>query len=218
MRTAVALLFTYSLMPSAAAMAQENTVAIGRFSAGSLAGWERKAFKGETRYSLVPDPDRRTTVLQATSDAAASGLFRRVKVDLTKTPYLTWSWKVASTYPGIDENAKAGDDFPARVYVVVERGLAGMSSISLNYVWASQHATGNLWPSPYTRQVQLLAVNSGAGGLNRWVRHKRDVRADLKRAFGEDIVSVDVVAIMTDSDNAGGKAMTSYGDVAFTAN
>ena len=29
---------------------------------------------------------------------------------------------------------------------------------------------------------------------------------------------IDVVAIMTDSDNTGGKATTSYGDVAFTAN
>jgi hypothetical protein len=197
--------------------AARDVVDPGRFSAGSLAGWETKSFKGQTRYALVRDPERRGTVLQATSEAAASGLFRRVKVDLTKTPYLNWSWKVTGTYPGIDEAAKQGDDFPARIYVVVERGIGGMSSIALNYVWASRRGTGAMWASPYTRQVRLLAVNSGEQGLGDWVRHKRDLRADLRRAFGEDVAEIDAVAIMTDSDDARGRATAFYGDISFTA-
>jgi hypothetical protein len=53
--------------------------------------------------------------------------------------------------------------------------------------------------------------------LNNWVSHKRNVRADLKEQFGEDIQSIDAVALMTDTDNSGGAAQAFYGDIWFSA-
>jgi hypothetical protein len=53
--------------------------------------------------------------------------------------------------------------------------------------------------------------------LNTWVTHKRNVWADLREQFGEHIVSVDAVALMTDTDNSGGHAQASYGDIWFSA-
>ena len=156
-------------------------------------------------------------MLRADANATASGLFKKVKIDLTKTPFLNWSWKVDNIYPGIDESVKAGDDFPACVCVVVGRGLMGMNSLLLDYVWASQHPAGSLWPSPYTNRVQLLALNSGEQGVGTWIRHKRDVRVDLRKAFGEDITQVDAIALMTDADNYGGRATSFYGDIWFSA-
>jgi hypothetical protein len=197
--------------------AADQQIVVGAFSQGSMDGWDQKAFKGETDYSLVYDPDKKATVLHAVSRAAASGRFRKMKVDLTKTPFLNWSWKVSEALAGIDETAKAGDDFSARVFVVVERGIMGFSTLSVNYVWASQHPAGSAWSSPFTSHVRLLAVDSGSKGLNAWVTHKRDVRADLQEQFGEDIVSVDAVALMTDTDNSGGRAQAYYGDIWFSA-
>ncbi len=103
--------------------AAESSVVVGDFSKSSLAGWEGKAFKGETAYRFVFDPAKKQTVLQATSDAAASGRFHKQKIDLTKTPFLNWSWKVSDPLVGNEENTKAGDDFSALIYVVVERGI-----------------------------------------------------------------------------------------------
>ena len=197
--------------------AADQTIVVGEFSKASLAGWERKAFKGETIYDFVYDPAKRATVLQALSNAAASGRFRKLIVDLTKTPFLNWSWKISDPLVGIDENAKAGDDFSARIYVVVERGIMGMNSLSVNYVWASQHPVGSMWPSPFTKRVRLMAMDSGPKGLNTWVSHKRNVRSDLKDLFGEDITSIDAVALMTDTDNSGGHARAYYGDIWFSA-
>jgi hypothetical protein len=197
--------------------AADQTIVVGEFSKASLAGWERKAFKGETIYDFVYDPAKRATVLQALSNAAASGRFRKLVVDLTKTPFLNWSWKISDPLVGIDENAKAGDDFSARIYVVVERGIMGMNSLSVNYVWASQHPTGSMWPSPFTKRVRLMAMDSGPRGLNAWISHKRNVRSDLKDLFGEDITSIDAVALMTDTDNSGGHARAYYGDIWFSA-
>ena len=158
--------------------AADQTISVGEFSKTSLAGWERKVFKGETKYDFVYDPAKRATVLQAVSSDAASGRFRKLVVDLTKTPFLNWSWKVSDPLVGVDENAKAGDDFSARIYVVVERGIMGMNSLSVNYVWASQHPAGSTWPSPFTKRVRLMAMDSGSTRLNAWVSHKRNVRSD----------------------------------------
>ena len=206
-----------ALMIAQGTDAADQRIIVGAFSQGSMAGWDQKVFKGETDYSLVYDSEKRSTVLQAASRAAASGRFQKINVDLTKTPFLNWSWKVSEALVGIDETAKAGDDYSARVFVIVERGIMGWSTLSVNYVWANQHPAGSAWPSPFTSHVRLLAVDSGSKGLNAWITHKRNVRADLREQFGEDIVSVDAVALMTDTDNSGGRAQAYYGDIWFSA-
>src|SRR4030067_481515 len=52
---------------------------LGNFSAGDLAGWRPKRFRGETSYSLVVEGGRR--VLKAQSRGAASGLYKEVDLD-----------------------------------------------------------------------------------------------------------------------------------------
>lgn len=195
----------------------ELRLPVTQFWKGAWGAWEAKAFKGETVYAFTFDPDLNLTVLEATSRAAASGRFRKIEIDLVKTPFLNWSWKVTQPVTGVDENTKAGDDFAARIYVVVERGPLGLRSLSMNYVWAAQHSVGAAWPSPFTSNVRLLAVDSGTSRLNAWVNHRRNVREDLKQQFGEDIRSIDAVALMTDTDNSGQSAHAFYGDVWFSS-
>jgi hypothetical protein len=197
-------------------VAQEMAdVPVGRFSMGDLQGWENRSFKGETEYRIVNDGG--FSVLSARTDGGASGRFRKVKINLAQTPFINFSWKVSGVYQNINEATKSGDDFPARVYVVRERGLMGINSISLNYVWSSARPVGSLWASPYTSQVKLLALNSGKEKVSLWARHKRNVREDLRRAFGEDITEIDAVALMSDADNFGGNVEAAYGDIWFSA-
>lgn len=113
------------------AQSAKGDIAVGAFSRGSLSGWQSRSFKGETVYEIVEDADLGSTVLSATTNGAASGRYRKMKIDLVKTPFLNWSWKVMNVYPGIDETAKSGDDFPARIYVVAERGLLAIRSSQL---------------------------------------------------------------------------------------
>jgi Protein of unknown function (DUF3047) len=136
--------FRLSLLPALAVLlpgigvAAEQTVPVSTFSKGVWTGWEAKVFKGETGYAFTFDAEKSATVLEAWSRATASGRYRRIKVDLVRTPFLNWSWKVAEPLSGVDENTKAGDDFAARLYVVVERGILGLGSLSMNYVWAAK--------------------------------------------------------------------------------
>jgi hypothetical protein len=214
MRLAIPLL-TALLLCSGPGPAQAETLQVGSFSSGDLAAWEVKSFKGETRYELVRDGG--ATVLQASTDGMASGRFRKIRIDLAKTPVLRWRWKIDAPYRGNDENSKAGDDFPVRIYVVVERGPLGLRSRALNYVWASGKPVGALWPNPYTSQAMMLAVDSGEAKAGGWVSHQRNVRDDLRAAFGEDISEIQAVALMTDGDNGARQARAWYGDITFSS-
>jgi hypothetical protein len=195
------------------ALAAATILMVGHFSTGDLQGWKTKSFAGETQYQLVEKDGRQ--VLQADSKGTASGLYHEISVDLERTPYLNWSWRVNNVLTGVDERTKAGDDYPARVYVVVSGGVVFWRTRSLIYVWSSNQPVGSTWDNAFTSNARTIAVRSGnAAG---WFNEKRDVRADFKRLFSDDIKQIDAVAIMTDTDNSGQAATAWYGDIYFTA-
>lgn len=173
-----------------------------------LQSWQSERFKGETQYRWITLDGRGT--IEGRSRASASGLVKRRKIDLTKTPYLHWRWRVMNTYAGNDETRKSGDDYPARVYVVVSGGLMFWRTRAVNYVWASRQPSGSSWPNAYTANARMLALRSGDHGLGEWREERRDVRADLRRLLGEDITHVDAVAVMTDSDDTGQEGTAYY--------
>jgi hypothetical protein len=187
---------------------------VGAFSAGALDVWKTEKFKGETAYQLVTDGGRR--VLRADSAGAASGLYRELTVALTDTPYLNWSWRVADVLENVDERSKSGDDYAARVYVVVSGGATFWRTRTLVYVWSSRQPVGSVWDSAYTANAKLLAVRSGKPETAAWFQEKRHVRDDWRRLFGESIERIDAVAIMTDTDNSGQSATAWYGDIYFS--
>ena len=204
-----ALLLTWTGLVLAAAA----ILMVGHFSAGDLQDWKTKSFAGETQYQRVEKDGRR--VLQADSKGTASGLYREITVNLERTPYLNWSWRVNNVLTGVDERTKAGDDYPARVYVVVSGGLAFWRTRSLVYVWSSNQPVGSTWDNAFTSNVRTIALRSG--NVAGWFNEKRNVRADFKRLFGDDIQQINAVALMTDTDNSGQAATAWYGDIYFTA-
>jgi len=207
-----------ALLPAllAAGAAATGRVEVGAFSQGSLAGWQRKAFKGLTDYRL--ERLGTMTVLKASSAATASGLYREITVDLDRTPFLNWSWRVERTLGALDERSREGDDYPARIYLVASGGLAFWRSRALNYVWSSSSAIGAVWPNAFAgANVMMLAARSGEREARRWVREKRNVRDDWRRVFGDDIRQLDAVALMTDTDNAAGRVVAYYGDIFFSS-
>ena len=190
-------------------------VDIARWEAGELERWQVERFAGETDYAIVDDGGERR--LSAIAQGSASGLFLEQSVDLTKTPWLTWSWRVTEPLVGLDERSKAGDDYAARLYVVISGGAFFWRTRALNYVWSGSQAAGATWPNAYTDNAQMLAVRGAGDNTGEWVTERRNVLEDLRKAFGEDITHIDVVAIMTDADNSGRKAAAEYGPLRFSA-
>ncbi|MDX8388725.1 MAG: DUF3047 domain-containing protein [Ghiorsea sp.] len=192
-------------------------IKIAQFSAGTLHGWEEKEFDGKTEYAFVLDDVKHAKVLKATSIDGASGLFYEQRIDLKETPFLNWSWKTSSFFKGLDENKKSGDDFTARIYVVIDGGYFFWKTLALNYVWSASHQKGDVWANPFTSNATMVAVEAGEKNLGVWQHNKRNVLKDLKDFIGQDIQYIDAIAIMTDTDNAGLQATTYFGDVFFTS-
>jgi Protein of unknown function (DUF3047) len=208
---AIGLIAALVGMPASGA----GRVVVGDFSAGDLTGWEPEVFHGKTAYDLVRLNGQ--TVLRAQSDKSASGLVRRVRIDLVRTPVLHWRWRVENVLRGVDERTKAGDDYPARVYVIFSGGLFFWNTRAINYVWSNNQPAGTVWPNAFTAGAQMVAVESGTERVGRWVEERRNVREDFARYFGNEADTVDAVALMTDTDNSGQSAVSYYGNMYFAA-
>lgn len=193
----------------------DTLVEVGRFATGDRSGWQIQRFEGETEYTFETVDGRQG--LRATSEGTASGLYRELAVDLAQTPYLAWSWRVGGVLQEVDERTRGGDDYPARVYVVVSGGLAFWRTRSLVYVWSSNQPIGSTWNNAFTDNARVIALRSGAVDANRWVHEKRNLIADFRQVFGDDVQEIDAVAIMTDTDNSGQSATAWYGNITFVA-
>ncbi len=190
--------------------------AIGNFSSGSTTEWNPITFDGTTRYQIVRDGPLQ--VLRATSTDSASGLVHKQRIDLARTPYLSWRWKIANKIENVHETVRSGDDYAARIYVVMDGGLLFWKTRALNYVWAYGSATGTIWPNAFAgNNAMMLALRWRDDPVDTWQTEKRNVRADLKQVFGRDIRYIDAVALMTDTDNTGAAVTAYYGDIVFSS-
>lgn len=203
------------LLTALALPAHAEQISVARFSKGELNGWQERSFVGHTQYQIVTLPQGKA--LQSNSHGTASGLFKEITIDLTKTPWLNWSWRIDNTLTGNNERSKKGDDYPARIYVVVSGGLFFWKTVALNYVWSNQQPLNSTWDNPYTSNAKMVAVRSGANQTGEWVSQKQNVLEDLKKAFGREITEIHAVAVMTDSDNTGAATAAMYGDIFFSS-
>jgi hypothetical protein len=215
--TARILLLAAGMLAASAVLGEPERVDVGQFSLGRLKGWATRDFRGHTIYALAADAQGK--VLAAECRNSASAYYRAMKVDLARTPVLHWSWRIERPYGELDERKKSGDDYPARVYVVVRDGPMAWQVRAVNYVWSSRQPAGASWSSAYTRRNVMIALRSGAPAAenNGWQSESRDVRRDFKAAFGRDAGIIDGVAVMTDCDDSHGTGKAWYGDIWFAA-
>ena len=182
----------------------------------ALDGWQEKSFEGETAYSLLQGKDG---VVRAESNGTASGLFLEREINIAEYPVLHWSWKVEDGLGPHDERVKKGDDYAARVYVVVSGGLFFWKTIAINYVWSSNPKSEEPWPNAYAGDnAQMLALRGSNDRLGEWHFEARNLRSDFQQLFGKDIDVIDGVAIMSDTDDGGGSVKVEYGEIFLSKN
>ena len=215
------LFFVFALL-SPVSYAETNITALGE---GGIENWSVESFQGQTGYEVLPVQG--IPSIRAISDGTASSLYIERPIDLQETPYLNWSWLTTQYLPQADERSKSGDDYVARIYLVIKGGLFGWGSKSICYLWSSSQHAGLNWDSPYVgSDLQLVSVRGQEDGLNQWYSEKQNVYQDFIRLFGDKgseeanlkaYGHVDVIAIMTDTDNGESFAETYYRDLIFTA-
>jgi len=201
-------------------------------ASGDALDWRQFHLPGKrpTAYSRADCAGRRAW--RATSDASAS-LWRR-KVDATVTPNTTveFSWWIAETIPSADLRAAETADSPVRVVLAFSGDVSRLSMrnrlqfqlaesltgeappyATLMYVWDNRSEPETILPGARSDRVRKIVVERGQDNLRRWQTYRRRLMDDFQRAFGELPGQLIGIALLTDTDNTGGKAEACYGDV-----
>ncbi len=214
-RCSVGVLLVASLAPAGSvAVAQQPTSAVfvETFDGDWRDRWSSQSLgRRPTLFAIASDDGN--AVLRATADRSASALIRRVRVPVTPAVALRWRWRVALPLEGNErERERAGDDYAARVFVLFGSQRLDRNTRALLYVWAAHEAAGATYRSPYVEQVVTIVLQTGAG--EGWMREERNLLADYRRAFGEEPPPVSAIAVMTDADDTGARAVAEFDDIA----
>lgn len=229
------------LLCSATATADLEQIAVGHFSrsapgAALPEGWQPYRLansRRETRYSLALAENG--TVLEARADNSASALLYPLRADPGRTPWISFSWRTMRLIDKADMRTKAGDDYPARVYVIFDYDIARLPlgervklrmarsiwgdrvpAAALCYVWEPRQPAGYSQWSAYTTRLRMIVAESGGARLGQWVRVERNVAEDFRAAFGEEPPPISAVIVAADTDNTAETSLTWFGDISLS--
>jgi len=190
-------------------------VIVFNFTEEEFSTLEVKKVKGETTWNLGSNENG--NFIRAEAEGKGSGLGKKVKIDLLKTPFINITWKVEKDLSGIIENSKKGHDYAARVFVIKKTGSTLLSNRAINYVFSSNNKISENWPSPYTKKSIDHVLSTTLENSNKWVTVKANVRDDFMKLHGIEVSDISGVAIMTDTDNSKLKAISYYQNIYFSA-
>jgi Protein of unknown function (DUF3047) len=196
--------------------------------------WQSFVLPGKraTVYTVQRDVDQ--WVLHAQSDRSASMHRRALRLEPAQLGTAAFSWKVNELIDGADVRHNDTEDAPARVLLAFDGDHAKLSQrtrlmfelmqslsgeappyATLMYVWDNQAECDSIVLSRRSDRVRKIVIESGPANLGQWHSYRRDIRADFRRAFGEDPGPLIGVAVMTDSDNTQSHAEAWYGEIRF---
>lgn len=178
-------------------------------ASGVPSGWQIKVNHGKPEISGCQESDRLCVHLR--SLRSSFSLERSMEIDPSKTPYLSWRWKVTRLPVGGDFRKAATDDQAAQVLVAFSDRRV------LSYIWDTTAPKGTIQRASTIPLVHVLAVvcESGAGEANRWIEETRNVAADYESAFGRPAPAVKALRLQINSQHTGSLAESYFGEVAF---
>jgi hypothetical protein len=192
-----------------------ETVKVFDFTKDEMKILQVKKIKGLTSYSL--NSNDKGNYLKAETQGKASGLGKKIKINLLKTPFLNITWKVEKDLSGIIENTKKGHDYAARVFVIKKTGATALSNRAMNYVFSSNNYINENWPSPYTKKSIDYVLSTTKEHKDEWVTVKVNVKEHFKKYHDLDVKELSGVAIMTDTYNSKIKAIAYYQNTYFSS-
>lgn len=171
--------------------------------------WQVKVNHGRPEFAVCPDTP--SPCLHLKSDGASFGLERKVDVQPSQMPFLTWRWKVAQLPAAGDFRNSTTDDQAAQILVAFDDRRI------LTYIWDSTAPKGTAEHVHAIPFVHIFAVvcESGAGEVNRWLSEARNVAEDYRRAFGKTAPRVKGLRLQINSQHTGTVAESYFGEVAF---
>jgi len=158
--------------------------------------------------------------LRVEADGAVAFLYRSVNA---APAGIAWAWRVDEGIAATDPTAKGKDDRPIALHLWFDTGdrdktlygdlarLMGYPTVThgITYVWGATRPEGSMVTNPYYERGRVLVLRKSAGASQGWVRERRDIAADLVRAFPNAAIApgdLAYVVVSADTDDQGGRS------------
>ena len=200
-------------------IASAEKINVFEFTENELSELKVRKVRGadkKTEYTLGNNENGK--FMRADANNSASGLGKKIKINLNKTPFLNITWKVEKDLHGIDEESKKGHDYAARVFVVKKTGATPLSNRAMNYVFSSNKDINSYHPSPFTKKSIDYVLSTTKKHFNEWVTVKVNVKEHFKKFHNLDLDEINGVAIMADTDNSKLNSVSYYQNIYFSSN
>ena len=219
------------LLLSMTAVHAELLTPFSAMGVGEVAApWHLQGIRGRppAAFRIV---ERDGPVVEAVAAAAVASLLHPVSADPLTASTLRWRWQIVDPVEGSDIYRRAGDDFPARVYVLFDYDLSRLSlgerwklrfarlvygdwvpGAALCYVPARNLETGTMLPNAYSDRIRMVVVDSFAHSGD-WQSFSRNIAQDYQSAFSEAAPQIIGIAIAIDTDDTRETARAYFGDV-----
>lgn len=158
--------------------------------------------------------------LRVEADGAVAFLYRAVNA---APAGIAWAWRVDEGIAATDPTAKGKDDRPIALHLWFDTGdrdktlygdlarLMGYPTVThgITYVWGATRPEGSLVTNPYYERGRILVLRRSAAASRGWVTERRDIAADLARAFPDAAIApgdLAYVVVSADTDDRGGRS------------
>lgn len=181
-------------------------------------GWRYSKTKKSDVYYLILEEDNNHYLNAKTKGGAvnfgreAKVTFRgrEIKTSVRLFQKLRWRWRVHDLPEGSDETDSGKNDSAAAVRLIF--GTSILSGKSLKYIWSATLPKGTVIPSD---RQHVIVLRSGTEDLGKWVWEEVNAYQDYRLLFGGDPRPVDVLGLLTDSNNTETVVEADYDDIIF---
>ncbi|MFH1996888.1 MAG: DUF3047 domain-containing protein [Candidatus Omnitrophota bacterium] len=150
-------------------------------------GWKlrKKPMTKAAVFSVRRDAKEDTSFLHMEAGKASATLITKVDgVDIAKTPFLRWRWRVTTLPKNADGRLKSKDDQAIGLYVGSGSAAANKS---VSYRWDTEtprQAEGNCAYGLGKVKVRWITLRNKEDKTGRWFTEERNVAEDFKKAWG----------------------------------
>lgn len=199
-------------------MTQEGTLPTGWYTRNASfelvngPEWEKESYF----YTVRKEGDNKFLRFEGvTAKHINFPLANKKNVDIYKTPYLSWKWRIHDLPEGANEDDNDLNDTAASIYVVFDMGKVLFKKVpkSIRYTWSSTLPAGTELSKFYGNQ-KIVVMGSGEPEDNDWMHFQRNIIEDYRRLFGDAPPSTPLaILLLSDGDSTNDFVKADYDDI-----
>ena len=162
----------------------------------------------------VEDDDQHGKVVRMHAEGnEGDAIYRVADVDLSKTPYINFVWKVIK-HPAGQIGTKQSDQ---AINLNLDFGRLGFKKHIVSYSFDPKAKVGT-WhdDSSFFAKNRALVLDSSDANLGKWVSHSRNVAEDYHRCYKKSLPQLRHIAVFCDSNDSESEALAYCAQISFS--